>query len=65
MAKLSALKICLKVKVLNFPHNFLNLKISAIVKDTHLEFAVVILIGRREGKLSQTFYLGPSFYFMK
>ena len=39
MAKLSALNICLKVKILNFPH---NLKISAIIKDTHLKFAVPV-----------------------
>ena len=64
MAKLSALKICLKVKISDFPHNILNLKISAIIKDPHLTFSVVVLIVSREGKVSQIFYLGPSFYFI-
>ena len=65
MAKLSALKICLKVQISNFPHNLLNFKISAIIKDTHFKFSVDILIVSREGGVSQIFYLGPSFYFMK
>ena len=65
MARLSALRICHKVKILNFPHNFWNLKISAIIKDTHLRFPVSVLIVSREGKVSQVFYSGPSFYFMK
>ena len=54
-----------KILNLKFPHNFLNLKISAIIKDTHLKFSVVVLIVSREGQVSQTFYLGPSFYLMK
>ena len=49
----------------NFPHNLLNFKISAIVKDTHLKFSVLVLIVRKEGNVSQIFYVGPSFYFMK
>ena len=65
MAKLSALKICLKVKISNFPHTFFNLKISDIIKDTHLKLSVSVLIVSREGKMSQILYLGPSFYFMK
>ena len=55
MAKLSALKICVKVRISNFPHNLLNLKISAIIKDTHLKFSVPVLFVSREGKVSQIF----------
>ena len=44
MAKLSALKICLKVKIPNFPHTFFNLKIPAIIKDTYLKLSVSVLI---------------------
>ena len=41
------------------------LKISAIIKDPHLIFSLLVLIVSREGKVSQFCYLGPSFYFMK
>ena len=54
-----------KSKFRIFSHNFLNLQISAIIKNTHLEFAVPVLIVSREGKVSQIFDLGLSFYFMK
>ena len=56
MAQLSAWKICLKVKISNFPHNFFNLKFSAIIQDTHLKFSVPVPIVGREGKVSQAFY---------
>ena len=65
MAKMSALIICLKVEISNFPHNYFNLKLSAIIKDRHLKLAVPVLIVSREGRVSQIFCLGPSFYFMK
>ena len=32
---------------------FLKLKISAIIKDTSLKFLLLVLIVRREGKVSQ------------
>ena len=65
MAKLSALKIYHYFKNSNFPHHFLKLKISAIIKDRHLKFSLLVLIVNTEGRVSQIFYLGPSFYFMK
>ena len=52
MAKLSALKICLEVKISNFPKKLFNLKLSAIIKDTHLKFSVPVLIVSREGQVS-------------
>ena len=55
MAKLSALKICLQVKISNFPHSFLNLKISANIHDTQLKFSVLVLIVRREGSCLRFF----------
>ena len=64
MVKLSALKMGLKVKS-KFPHKLFNLKMSAIIRDTHLKFSVLVLIVSREGRVPQISYLGPSFYFMK
>ena len=45
--------------------NLLDLKISAIIKGTHLKFAVVVLIVSREGMVSQILYLGTSFEIYK
>ena len=64
MVKLSALKMGLKVKS-KFPRKFLNLKISAIIRDTQLKLSVLVLIVSRERRVSQISYLGPSFCFMK
>ena len=55
MAKLS---VCLKIKISNFPHNLLNFKISAIIKDSRLKLSVLVLIVLREGKVPQISYLG-------
>ena len=60
MAKLSALKICLKANISNFPPNFFNMKISAIIRDIHLKFSVLILFVSREGSVFQILYLVPS-----
>ena len=65
IAKLSALIICLKVEISNFPLNLLNLKISAIINHRHLTISVPALIVSRERSMSQIFCLGPSFYIMK
>ena len=65
MTKLSALKICLIVKISNFPHISFNLNISAIITDTYLKFSVPVLTVSREGNVSQILYLGPSLNFLK
>ena len=63
MAKLSALKTSHKVKNSNL---FLNLKISAaIIRHPHLKSSLLVIIVTREKSLSQRFYLGPKFNFMK
>ena len=38
-----------EVKNSNIQHHFLNVKISAIIKDTHLKYSVIILDITREG----------------
>ena len=53
------------MKNLYVHNNFLKLKISAIMKDPTLNFSLPILDISEEGRVSQLFYLGPSFYFME
>ena len=57
IAKLRAVKICYEVKNSNIQHTFLNANISAIIKDLHLKFSVIVLDIIREGTLSQIFFL--------
>ena len=44
------------------PMIFFNLKISAIIEETHLKFSVPVLIVSRDRKVSQICYLGPRFF---
>ena len=46
MTKMRAVKICHEVKNPFLHYNFLKLKISAIIKDTHLKFLLSILDSR-------------------
>ena len=43
------IKIYYKVKKINIQNYLLNVKISAIIKDKHLKFSVIILDIVREG----------------
>ena len=54
-----------KGKILIFHVNFLNNDISLTVADIILKLCMFVLHIRPEGSVSQIFYLGPSFYFMK
>ena len=54
-----------KGKILIFHVIFSNKDISIIVADIILKFCMSVLYILLEGKLSQIFYLGPSFYFMQ
>ena len=54
-----------KGKILIFHVIFSNKDISIIVADIILKFCILVLYILPEGKLSQIFYLGPSFYFMQ
>ena len=48
-----------------FHYNFLKLKISTIMKELTLKIALSILDINQDGRVSQIFYLRPSFYFVK
>ena len=65
MAKPRDMKICHEVRNSNIWHNVLNVKISAIRRDPHLELSLRVLNISREGKVVRILYLGPSIDFMK
>ena len=45
----------MKLKIQIFGHHFLNVKISAIIKDKHLKFLVLIFDVIKEGTVSQIY----------
>ena len=49
----------------NFQHIFLNWNISINNGANFIKFGTLVVRGHLEGTVSQIFYLGPSFYFMK
>ena len=49
----------------NFQYIFLNWIISVIDGAKATKFGTPLVEGHSEGTVSQIFYLGPSFYFMK
>ena len=48
-----------------FQQYFLNLNISFIIGAKMFKFGTLVVNDYPEGTVSQIFYLGPSFYFMK
>ena len=54
-----------KGKILIFYVIFLNNDISITFADIILKFCMLVLHILPEGRVSQIFYLGPSFYFMQ
>ena len=49
----------------NFSYIFLNLNDSVIIGAKLIKFVTHIVKAHLEGTVSQIFYLGPGFYFMK
>ena len=56
---------CGELKDLNFYQHFLNMDISLHNQDKLLKCCLCVLYYHIEGTVSQIFYLGPTFYFMK
>ena len=56
---------CRELKNLNFYQHFLNMYISLHNQDKLLKFCLCVLYYHIEGTVSQIFYLGHTFYFMK
>ena len=54
-----------KAKFLIFHVIFLNKDISIIITDIILKLCMSVLHILPEGSMSQIFYLGPRFYFMR
>ena len=54
-----------KLKNRNFQYIFLNWIITVIYGPKFTKFETGLVEGHSEGTVSQIFYLGPSFYFMK
>ena len=53
----------LRSKNSKIQHYFFNVKISAIIRDPHFTFSVIILDTLREGTVSQIYDMWYSFYF--
>ena len=56
---------CGELKILNFYQHFLNMDISLHNQQKLLKFCWCVLQYHIERTVSQIFYLGPSFHFMK
>ena len=54
-----------QIEIFVFYQHFLNMDISLHTHEKVLKFAVCVLWYHTEGTMSQNFYLGFSFYFMK
>ena len=65
VAKILEVKIIWEFKNCNFLYIFLNWIISVIYGANFIKFGTLIVEDYSEGTVSQIFYLGSSFHFMK